>query len=396
MTVVLDAPAPAGGPAGRATLLGRERLRRWAWPAAVVLAVLLAVGVTVLANGRGNGVPLDPDGVGPDGSKALAQVLRTHGVDVRVVRSDRALTIALDDRPGVTVLVSRSDLLGPGDVQGLRDLGTQPGRSLVLVAPTSFALAALAPGVHVAGVHDRVTAAARCPEPAPVRAGRADAGGVTYDVPAGAGTGCYPAGGHSSYVVLDGTVPVTLVGQPSLLTNDRLAKEGNASLMLGTLGSTGEVVWFVPPGTAAATGQQSLPSVLPGWVRWVALQLLVVVGVCMLWRGRRLGRLVPEPLPVAVRAVETTEGRARMYRRGRAHARAAAQLREAELVRLRQRTGLPRSAPAADVAAVLAQRTGIPGAELHRLLAGPPPTDDAGLVRLARTLDQLDREVRRP
>jgi hypothetical protein len=302
----------------------------------------------------------------------------------------------VDARPAVTVLVSRTDLLGAGDLLALREHVTGPGRSLVLVAPSTPSVAGLAPGLRLAGEHERVTAGPGCADPAAVRAGSADAGGVLYDVAAGVGTGCYPVDGHPSYVVLGSAPRVTVVGQPALLTNDRLARQGNASLLAGTLGSSGYVVWFVPPGSAAAGGQQTLRSVLPGWVGWVTLQLFVVVLVCMLWRGRRLGRLVPEPLPVAVRAVETTEGRARMYRRGRAHARAAAQLREAELVRLRGRTGLPRSAPAADVVGVLAQRTGIPGARLHELLDGPPPTDDAGLVQLARALDQLDREVRRP
>ncbi len=403
VTAVLDADAPeaaAGShPAGRDQGRDhgrRELVRRWGWPVAIATAFVLAVLVTVVANGRGNDVPLDPDGVGPDGSKALAEVLRAHGVSVQVVRSDAALAGVVDARPTATVLVSRTDLLGPADVRTLQEHVTGPGRSLVLVAPSTPGVAVLAPGVRLAEAHERVTRSAGCADPTAVRAGRADAGGLTYDVSAGAGTGCYPVGGHSSYVVLGSSPRVVVVGQPGLLTNDRLAHQGNASLMAGTLGGSGYVVWFVPPGAVAGQGQQSLPSVLPGWVGWVTLQLLVVVLVCMLWRGRRLGRLVPEPLPVAVRAVETTEGRARMYRRGRAHARAAAQLREAELARLRERTGLPRSASAADVAAVVAQRTGIPGTELLALLTGPPPTDDAGLVSLARTLDQLDREVRRP
>ena len=176
-----------------------------------------------------------------------------------------------------------------------------------------------------------------------------------------------------------------MVGQPSTLTNDRLAKEGNASLLLGTLGRTGDLVWFVPGGIADGSGQRSLTSLLPGWVGWVALQLLLVVGVCMLWRGRRLGRLVPEPLPVAVRAVETTEGRARMYRRARAHDRAAAELREARAGPAARRPGCPARRPPADVVAVLAQRTGIPGRDARRPPVRTTTADDAGLVRLARS-----------
>ena len=43
----------------------------------------------------------------------------------------------------------------------------------------------------------------------------------------------------------------------------------------------------------------------------------------MLWRGRRLGPLVVEPLPVVVKAVESTQGRGRLYRRVRDRAHAA-------------------------------------------------------------------------
>ena len=48
--------------------------------------------------------------------------------------------------------------------------------------------------------------------------------------------------------------------------------------------------------------------------------LLLTAGLAAaIWRGRRFGPLVPERLPVTVRAAETTEGRARLY----AHARDA-------------------------------------------------------------------------
>ncbi len=229
-----------------------------------------------------------------------------------------------------------------------------------------------------------------------MRAGRADAGGVTYDVPAGAGTGCYPAGGHSSYVVLDGTVPVTLVGQPSLLTNDRLAKEGNASLMLGTLGSTGEVVWFVPPGSRRRDR--------------AAVAALGAAGLGALGRppaprrGRRLHALAG-----AAAGPAGAGAAARRRARGGDHGGPGPDVPSRPGPRPGGRPaarGRARPAAAADRAPPLGtgrrrgRRAGAanrhPRGRAARLLAGPPPTDDAGLVRLARTLDQLDREVRRP
>ena len=69
-----------------------------------------------------------------------------------------------------------------------------------------------------------------------------------------------------------------------------------------------------------------------------------------LWRARRLGPLVTERLPVAIRASETTEGRARLYRKANARDRAAAALRSATRTRLAPLIGVPpRGAHAPDV-----------------------------------------------
>lgn len=386
---------PAAAPSGWA-----GRRRRAAWPLAVGALLLVAVVLAVLLGGKGNGLPLDPDGAGPAGSRALAQVLDRHGVAVRIVRSPAAFSSALAADRSATVMVSRTDLLSDADLDLLREDMTRTGRPVVVVQPSQRQLDVLAPGIRRLDVEPRTVVEPACSDPVPAPAGAADAGGDTYALDQPAAIGCYPVGGHPSYVVELGISRTTVIGQADLITNDRLAREGNAALAVGSLGLTQAVVWYAPTGLDAGLppegARRSLTSLLPSWVGWVTLQLLVVTGICMVWRGRRLGRLVPEPLPVVVRAVETTEGRARMYRRSRAHGRAAATLRAGALERLRERTGLARTAAPTEVVAVIAARTGIPGPDVAAMLLGPPPTDDAGLVRLAQTLDRLDREVRRP
>ncbi len=65
---------------------------------------------------------------------------------------------------------------------------------------------------------------------------------------------------------------------------------------------------------------------LAAWL--VAIQLGVALLLAALWRARRLGPLVTERLPVVVRASETVEGHARLYRSRRARDRVAATLRQ--------------------------------------------------------------------
>ena len=57
------------------------------------------------------------------------------------------------------------------------------------------------------------------------------------------------------------------------------------------------------------------------------VQMLVAVAVLALWRARRLGRVVEEPLPVVVKAIETTQRRGRLDRKARDRQHAAAALR---------------------------------------------------------------------
>ncbi len=134
---------------------------------------------------------------------------------------------------------------------------------------------------------------------------------------------------------------------------------------------------------------------MPDGVLLAALQVLIAVVLLALWRGRRLGPVVSEPLPVVVRAAEAVEGRARLYRRGRARDSAATALRESSLARLIPLLGLPSGPDPPAVVDAVADRTGPVCRCARRLLYGAAPSDDQSMVRLADDLDALEREVRR-
>ncbi len=103
---------------------------------------------------------------------------------------------------------------------------------------------------------------------------------------------------------------------------------------------------------------------------------------------------------MVVRASETTEGRARLYRRAKARGRAAEALRRAAAHRLAPALGVPLRSGAPDPDALCAAAADRlpdqPAGDVRALLYGPPPTDDAALLRLADDLDALERQVRNP
>lgn len=362
-------------------------------PGLVLLGVLLAaVGVAALGGGSQAGL-LDPRAVDPAGSRAVAEVLRDQGVQVQLVTTNRGLREVA--RPDDTVLVAFPDLLLPAQAQAVRDTGAD----LVVIGAQSPEL--FAPGVEVRKESAMEARQPVCALPVAERAGIADTGGISYDVASGVGddwVGCYAREGLPSLVQLrTAGRTVTLLASPQALTNDRFDELGNAALTLGLLGQNDRLLWYLPSlGDLSAGEQRSFYELVPDGFWWGLTQAVFAVLVLMFWRARRLGPVVPEPLPVIVRAAETVEGRARLYRRAGARDKAAAALRAGALRRMIPLMGLPRSAEPPAVVDGVAARTRRTAPDLAALLYGAAPADDAALVRLAGDLDALEREMRQP
>lgn len=369
----------------------RGRWRRWRRVVAV-LAAMVAVAIVIgIIQSRANRGYLHPDGVDAGGARALVRLLEDQGVQVTPASTVDAAVAATGT--GGTVIVTVPDLLQPTQIDRL--LATEA--DLVLVSPTGTVERFDADVVPTDATTDEVVDPG-CDLAAARDAGAVRLGGVQYDV--GPDTeACYPVEGLATLAVSDigDGQRVVVLGSGALLTNEHLDQDGNASLALSLLGQNDRLTWYRPtPEELAGAAGTSPADLLPSWVAPVGWQLAIAAALAAIWRARRLGPLVPERLPVVVRASETTEGRARLYRRGRSREHAAEILREACMRRLRSRFGLPAGATVAEVAATVGHRTGTPSAEITALLAGPPPPDDASLVRLATDLDTLELEVRTP
>jgi hypothetical protein len=356
-------------------------------PVAIGL-VLLAVAVTVAVVQRSTGHGwLDPTSVEPDGTRALVTILREHGVEVRSADDTRGLTGLRD----TTVVVPEPGLLAPSTLERVADL--PPSVRIVLVQPDPFTLKDLDTGVELDEPLRDPARGPDCGLAAAQVAGPADVDGLRYTAPAGI-TSCYRGGLVVSpgWDAATGDGPqLAYLGAADPLTNERLDARGNAALALGLLSETPRVLWLTlgTPELDSREGSGGVLDVLPGWVFPAMLQLMLAAFFAALWQGRRLGAPVAEPLPVVVRSAETVEGRARLYRRSRARDRAVAALRSGALSRLLPSLGLGPDPGRRIVVEAVADRSGLPAAEVDTLLYGPVPPDDAGLVATADALDRL-------
>jgi hypothetical protein len=362
--------------------------------AVLVTGLLLAISSGTSANSR-----LDPTAVDPDGSRALAEVLRAQGVDVSVVTRSAALrtSAGADD----TVLVAFPERLVASQVGVVLDTGAD----LVIAEPEEPER--FVPGVTAGARVEAVVDEPRCNVPAARRAGSSDGGRLVYDVdeqevreaaPSATTEVCFPSSGGGSLVQVDnGGRTITMMGNAHGLSNDRLDAGGNAALALGLLGAHPRLLWYVPSVADLPPGEgRTFYDMVPDNVWWGLTQVGIAVLLLGVWRARRLGPVVTEPLPVIVRAAETVEGRARLYRRARARGKAADALRAGARSRLLPLLGLPRGSAPPTVIDAVTRRSRSAGPEVAALLYGAAPADDVALVRLADDLDVLEREVRQP
>jgi hypothetical protein len=362
------------------------RRRPW-WVLAALVAICVVAAIATYLTAPRPGGRLDPEATGPDGGHALVALLRDHGVALIVANSvDEAVTAA---RPGSLLLFGQTQRVTTEPL--MKRLADASG-DLLLVEPTSRARAALSPGIRSAGTGS-ADDAPDCVLREAKHAGTVDFGPSNTFRAVGdtTVTSCY---GGALVRYRDGERSVTVLGSTDFMTNGGLLRAGNAALAMNLAGGHSRLVWFAPQhieGGSSAKGK--IFDLIPQNVTWMVIQLWLTVALTAWWKGRRIGPLVAEDLPVVVRASETVEGRGRLYRSRRARDRAAQALRTATLQRLVPRLGLGADAqPPAAVQAIAARSRSEPEM-LRHILFGPPPSTDADLVQLTHALDEIERQV---
>ncbi len=357
-----------------------RRLREW-WPL-VVLAVAIT-GVAVLtAVQPDTGLPLDPASTGPDGTRALVDVLAAVGHPVDVVDPG--------DIADADVVLLLRDQLTDAQHEALRRR-VRDGARVVVADPESE----LAPQDPVpVGFLDRVlTRGCDVPALRDVREVR-PTGGVVYPVPDG-GTGCF-ATAEGAWLVIEplGRGHIVSLGGPDVLVNSTLGRADHAVLTAQLLAPSGHgSIAVVRPVLRTAGDDVSLVDLVPPGVRVMVLQLLVAFVVLVVWRARRLGPPLVETTSVTLANAEQTSAVGALLARNGARAAAVRRIAGDTRLRLARRLGLHGGSGVEEIAAAVAERTGQDGAAVAATLEPATPTDDADLLRATVDLAQLERDV---
>lgn len=373
----------------RGTARQPQLSRRLRWLVGVVAVLgLVAVAVLTVLGQAGRQQADDPRSSTATGSGALGQLLGDEGVTLQT--TNRVGEAVAQASVSTTLVVARPDQLSADEA---RRLVETPAARLILLRPNSAALRRF--GVKAEGVSPTEgTFAPTCSAPATGLAGAVsmDDMRASYRATGPLDFACYPTGSGYGYLraLTDTARPVDLVAGG--LSNDQLGLEGNAAFGLNVLGSQPDLVWLMAEPSADVANSAEGVTVLPGWWQLAVAQAVVALVVIGVWRGRRLGPILTEALPVTVRASETVEGHGRLYYRLNARDRAAQALRAGTRARLGRTFGHADDPLA--LSEVVAARTGRDAAQVQIALYGGVPATDDDLVELTRTLDRIEQETR--
>ena len=309
---------------------------------------------------------LDPGNPAGQGTRALAADPGPRGQpvsrgDQRRRRAGRPDAGHAARPPPLRLVITSPYLLSPGQLADLVRMPRQPaGGGAGQPEPATLSAAPPArasrrrgrPG-HGGGRGRRSARSARAARwPRRQAAGNAVLGGVLMRDTAAAGLAVLPGGRSSHPGPLPGRGPIghpagqrraadqRRPGQP------RRRRPGAEPAARQPAGSSGWCRARRRSTQRPARPAKSLLQEIPGPAYLVALQVFIAVVLAAVWRMRRLGPLVAEPLPVVVRASETVEGHGRLYRSRRSRDRAAAVLRDAARHRISARLALPATADA--------------------------------------------------
>ncbi len=428
MSLTTTPPTSVEEPPSAAQTTAR-RLRSARGIALFLLAIAVIAVLLAAIKPRVEAQYADPTSAKRDGTRALAQILSHRGTTVQVARNATDASARMRTASGALLVVVRSDRLLLSDLGVLADT---PGDRL-LVEPTNDTLKSLAPSVQRAAGQSSALVKPGCTTwPEVAMAGSVDFGdGYTYETSATGADKCFLDDGQARLIrVRTATGATSVLSSGAPFTNQNLADDGNAALALNLLGAHQTVVWLIPdlPLKTASSGDggggrptgggdqhqndnggnqdngnnsaadKTLYDLVPDGVWWAMLQLVVVTVLVGFWRGRRLGTVVAERLPVIVRSAETVEGRARLYRGRRARGRAAEALRAGTRERLVPRLGIARGAAqdpgmSREIVRAVAGRTEWDETTIGWALYGPEPADDAELIRLSDFLGDLESKV---
>lgn len=370
-----------------------SRIKRW-WIWVVLFGLLVALGFAAL--GRGENIRLDALNSQPMGARALAQVLGDHGVSVTPINRRGSLA-AHRPNGSATLVVFDNGTLTMSAATVVADVADRYSH-LVVMGNSDYVFDALDLPLEASFSGGFDTQG--CDDPMVGQTHRVGSPGLALRVVGEGMTTCFGLQSTgwllASREAANGQPRIDVYANEEAFMNSEILDQDNAVLGLRLLSRDPSLVWFAPAPSEVSDGDApaQLPTYLPEWYAPLVVLGILTALAAMLWRGRRLGRLVVEPLPVTIRTTETTRSRGRLYVAAADRQHSLAALQAGTRRRLAKRLSVPPGAPESVLVNAVAGVSGWPAQHVADLLFTVAAPGDEEFVARANALVKLEEECR--
>lgn len=206
---------------------------------------------------------------------------------------------------------------------------------------------------------------------------------------------CFPVSDGAFMVEIDrGSGTIVLLGGGDIFTNEQIAKADNSVLAVNLFDpQQGSKITFLATEAEESAGRAGLLALVPDNVYTGLLQLCIAAAALVIWRSRRVGFPVAEPLPVEVPSSQLTVAIGSMLQKSGQSSAAAEVMRDDFRNRLAKLMAMDSGASPESIAEVVSRRTGIDKERLLSLLLDAQVNSDTGLVEYAKKIEDTYREV---
>lgn len=362
---------------------------KWIVGGVVLLIVCAAISIGLMRSS--DNFPLSIHNPGQDGAMALAEVLSSRGTEISDIYNN-----------------GQAEALGANDLLVVTDLNVLSDKQILelMYAPTNVLFVGLQyqtnrfkPYVREFNGAERFETA-KC-DFGPARTAQTLKYTGNSLIPLKNPTyACFPADAHS-YGFLQFTRPsgrtLSFLASDSVMTNRGITSEGNATFALNLLGKYQKVGWITGPtySTDSRQSDSAKPDIMPVQFTNAIILLFAAIIVFAAAKGRRLGRVVNEDLPVVVHGAETVYGRARLYQRAKVFDASARSARRYAARQIGASLHIPAPASAAEMTNAISQYTGRNPQEVYALLYGEDPKTTQELLHLLKDLRKLMTDTQR-
>lgn len=210
---------------------------------------------------------------------------------------------------------------------------------------------------------------------------------------------CFPIelDGETSYAYIEkisDTYKTSYIADPSIFTNKEITKSSNAAVALNLFNKYKNIYWYMPTKAEFEDPSNAAPPLTPSWAGQIFLLICIATIFLLLAKGKRLGFVIKENLPVVVKFEETNTGKANLYRKNNDQDYTANILRTYHIQKLAKLVRINPQINKEEFIRAVSEKANIKYEDVEKILYTQETQSNEELHVLSLSLESIEKKVK--